>query len=81
MRVSYRIVRESYPIVRVSCSIVYHVKNNIAGTVSEIGWICLYFCLLSRRFARSRLEEGDQPHQKSRQQTGLEEVCCEAEGV
>jgi hypothetical protein len=40
MRVSYRIVRESYrimrvsyPILRVSYRIVYHVKNNVAGTV------------------------------------------------
>jgi hypothetical protein len=32
-RESYRIVRESYPIVRVSYRIVYHVKNNVAGTV------------------------------------------------
>jgi hypothetical protein len=30
---SYRIVGVSYPIVRVSYRIVYHVKNNIAGTV------------------------------------------------
>ena len=32
-RVSYRIVRVAYRIVRVSYRIVYHVKNNVAGTV------------------------------------------------
>jgi hypothetical protein len=34
MRESYRIVRVSYPIVRVSYRIVYHVKNNVVGTVN-----------------------------------------------
>jgi hypothetical protein len=36
VRESYRIVRVSYPIVRVSYRIVYHVKNNVAGTVSTL---------------------------------------------
>jgi hypothetical protein len=34
MRESYRIVRVSYPILRVSYRIVYHVKNNVASTVT-----------------------------------------------
>ena len=36
VRVSYPIVRLSYPIVRVSYPIVYHVKVNVAGTVTNI---------------------------------------------
>jgi hypothetical protein len=36
MRESYRIVCVSYPIVRVSYRIVYHVKNNVAGTVNRL---------------------------------------------
>jgi hypothetical protein len=36
VRESYRIVRVSYPIVRISYRIVYHVKNNVAGTVPNL---------------------------------------------
>jgi hypothetical protein len=43
VRVCYRIVRESYPIVRVSYRIVYHVKNNVAGTV-----YCIVLFIMSR---------------------------------